>query len=37
MNILLVKDHARKGKEPFCVKTKESTCATLRFVVGQFN
>ena len=25
--ILLVKDHARKGKESFHVKTKDSTCA----------
>ena len=33
--ILLVKDHARNGKEPFCVKTIESTCATL--AVDQFN
>ena len=33
--ILLVKDHARNGKEPFCVKIIESTCAT--FAVGQFN
>ena len=33
--ILLVKDHARKGKESFHVKTKDSTCAT--FAVGQFN
>ena len=27
--ILLVKDHARNRKEPFCVKTIKSTCATL--------
>ena len=33
--ILLVKDHARKGKESFHVKTKDNTCAT--FAVGQFN
>ena len=33
--ILLVKDHARKGKQPFYVKTIEITCATL--AVGQFN
>ena len=33
--ILLVKDHARKGKESFHVKIKDSTCAT--FAVGQFN
>ena len=32
--ILLVKDHARKGKESFHVKTKDSTCAT--FAVCQF-
>ena len=35
MKILLVKDHACKGKESFHVKTKDSTCAA--FVVGQFN
>ena len=35
MKILLVKDHKRNGKAPFCVKTIESTCATL--VLGQFN
>ena len=35
MKILLVKDHARKGKESFHVKTKDSTCAA--FAVGQFN
>ena len=33
--ILLVKDHARKGKESFHVKTKDLTCAP--FAVGQFN
>ena len=33
--ILLVKDHTRKGKDSFHVKTKDSTCAT--FAVGQFN
>ena len=33
--ILLVKDHARKGKELFHVKTKDSTCAA--FAIGQFN
>ena len=33
--ILLVKDHACKGKESFHVKTKDSTCAA--FAVGQFN
>ena len=32
--ILLVKDHACQGKELFCVKTIESTCATL--AVGHF-
>ena len=35
MKILLVKDHACKGKESFHVKTKDSTCAA--FAVGQFN
>ena len=34
-NVLLVKDHMRKGKESFYVKTKESAYAT--FAVGQFN
>ena len=28
MKILLVKDHARNGKESFCIKTIEITCAT---------
>ena len=35
MKILLVKDHARKGKESFHIKTKDTyTCAA--FAVGQF-
>ena len=34
MKIFLVKDHARNGKEPFFVKTIESTCVSL--AVGQF-
>ena len=33
--ILLVKDHARKGKEPIHVKIKVSTCT--KFVVGRLN
>ena len=34
-SILLVKDHARKGIEPFHVKSKKSTYAN--FVIGHFN
>ena len=33
MKILLVKDHARKGKESFHVKTKDSTCAAFVIVI----
>ena len=35
MKIFVVNDHAHNGKELFCVKTIESTCATL--AVGQCN